>query len=75
MSETLFYVLRDSCFGIEDLDVTKVNVYDVIFCRAAAKENGEIPMVATVSVFAGKTPNVFLMQTSCCIFWRMSVTV
>lgn len=30
MSETLFYVLKDSCFDIEDLDVTKVNVYDLI---------------------------------------------
>lgn len=61
MSETLFYILKDSCFDIKDLDVTKVNVCDLIFCRATAKENGKILMVWTVSVFAGKPPNIFLM--------------
>lgn len=33
MSEMLFYVLKDSCFDIEGLDVTKVNVYDLIVAR------------------------------------------
>lgn len=56
MSETLFYILKDSCFDIEDLDVTKGNVYDLIFCRATAKENGKILVVAAVIIFAGKKP-------------------
>lgn len=60
MSET-FYILKDSCIDTEDLDVTKVNMNDLIFCRATAEENGNILKVATVSVFAGKNPNIFLM--------------
>lgn len=45
MSETLFSILKDSCFDIEDLDVTKGNVYDLIFYKATAKESDKILMV------------------------------
>lgn len=45
MTETLFYILKDSSFDIEDLDVTKGNGYDLIFYKATAKVSDKILMV------------------------------
>lgn len=45
MTETLVYILKDSCFDIEDLDVTKGNGYDLIFHKATEKESEKITMV------------------------------
>lgn len=45
MSETFFYILKDSCFDIEDLDVTKGNGYDLIFYKATAKKSDKIVMM------------------------------
>lgn len=45
MSETLLYILKDSFFDIEDLDVMKGNGYDLIFYKATAKESDKFLMV------------------------------